>query len=76
MYFKCAAYDNHSQLCGCGHIVIETDCRKQTIIWLTLRKVMRVSTKAVVRESIVKFISVVEPVHLLIGEGDFESLKS
>lgn len=37
---------------------------------------MRVSTKAVVRESIVKFISVVEPVHLLIGEGDFESLKS
>lgn len=56
--------------------MIETDCRKQTIVWLTLRKVMWVSTKAVVRESIVKFISVVEPVHLLIGEGDFESLKS
>lgn len=56
--------------------MIETDCRKQTIVWLTLRKVMWVSTKAVVRESIVKFICVVELLHLLIGEGDLESLKS
>lgn len=37
---------------------------------------MWVSTKAVVRESIVKFICVVELLHLLIGEGDLESLKS
>lgn len=56
--------------------MIETDCRKQTIVWLALRKVMWVSTKAVVRESIVKFISVVELLHLLIGEGELESLKS
>lgn len=55
-------------------IVTETDCCKQTIVRLALRKVVRISTKAVGWESKVKFISFVKPLHLLIGEGDLKGL--
>lgn len=57
-------------------IVTGTDGCKQTIVRLALRKVVRISTKAVGWESKVKFISFVKLLHLLIGEGDLKGLKS